>query len=57
MSRLMRCHRCGALFAPDRFAALLGSWRICPRCRGPVPPTGGVPTADAGRCPSPLVAL
>ena len=48
MSRLIRCRRCGALFAPDGFAAMLRTWRLCPRCRGPLPPTGGVPEADGG---------
>ncbi len=48
MSRLMRCRRCGCLFVPDRFAPLRLVWRLCPRCRGPVPPTGGMPVTDDG---------
>lgn len=47
MSRLIRCRRCGALFVPDRVAILiLIKWRLCPRCRGPLPPTGAVPAMD-----------
>ena len=48
MSRLVRCRRCGALFAPDRIASFVRCWRLCPRCRGPLPPTGGVPASDGG---------
>jgi hypothetical protein len=46
MSRLIRCRRCGALFVPDRTAVLIRSRRRCPRCRGPLPPSGGVPAID-----------
>ena len=57
MSRLVRCRRCGALFVPDRFAALLRCWRLCHRCRGPLPPTGGGPAADGAiQVPGPPVA-
>lgn len=48
MSRYVRCRRCGALFVPDRFAAVLSAWRRCPRCRGPLPPTGGVHVTEDG---------
>jgi hypothetical protein len=48
MSRLMRCRRCGVLFVPDRFTCVPRARRLCPRCREPVPPTGGVPLADGG---------
>ena len=57
MSRPVRCRRCGAVFIPDRHAVLPRWWRLCPRCRGPLPPTGGVPAADGGRLfPCPPVA-
>ncbi len=48
MSRLIRCRRCGALFVPDRVMMLIPiRWgRLCPRCRGPLPPTGAVPAMD-----------
>ncbi len=46
MSRHVRCRRCGAPFSPDCFAALVRFWRLCPRCRGPLPPTGGVTIPD-----------
>ncbi len=49
MSRSIHCRRCGALFVPDCFASFVGWWRLCPRCRGPVPPTGGVQANDQGR--------
>ncbi len=50
MSRLIRCRRCGALFVPDCVATLISIkwWRLCPRCRGPLPPTGAVPAMDEG---------
>ncbi len=38
----IRCRRCGALFVPDRFAGFRHWWRLCPRYRGLLPPTGGV---------------
>jgi len=48
VSRLIRCRRCGALFVPDRVAILIPiKWRLCPRCRVPLPPTGAVPAVDA----------
>jgi hypothetical protein len=48
MSRLMRCHRCGALFVSNGFPVLLRTWRLCPRWREPLLPTGEVPVADDG---------
>lgn len=54
MNRLLRCRRCGALFMPDRFAGLLHWWRLCPHCRGPLPPISRVLGIDGGRllpCP------
>ena len=48
MSRLVRCRRCGAQFLPDSLATFIRSRRLCPRCRGPLPPTGGVPATDGG---------
>lgn len=42
MYRLIRCRRCGALFVPDQWSRLVPWRRLCPRCRGPLPPTGGV---------------
>jgi uncharacterized OB-fold protein len=54
MSRMLRCRRCGVLFVPDGFAAMPHIRRFCPRCRGPLPPTGGVPASEGGRlfrCP------
>ncbi len=47
MSRPVRCRRCGILFLPDCFAAMVRFRRLCPQCRGPLPPTGGVPVSDA----------
>ena len=41
-----RCKRCGRLFDLDRTAILYGRWRLCPDCRGPLPPSGGVPVPD-----------
>ncbi len=52
MSRLIRCRRCGALFVPDRAAMLVRCWRLCPRCRGPIPPSGGIPAVDDSLLPS-----
>ncbi len=51
MSRALRCRRCGALFVPDRFAGFRRWWRLCPRCRGLLPPTGGVPMQDVNFVP------
>jgi hypothetical protein len=45
MSWTIHCRRCGALFVPDRAAILVRLWRLCPRCRGPLPPSG-VPVID-----------
>ncbi len=58
MSRSIRCRRCGALFVQDGIAALQHIRRLCPRCRGPLPPTGGVPASDGGRLfPCPLEGI
>ncbi len=46
MSIVIRCRRCGREFVADRQAILAGDWRLCPMCRGPLPPTGGVPALD-----------
>ena len=46
MSRPVRCRRCGAVFILARHAVRSRWWRLCPRCRGPLPPTGGVPVPD-----------
>ncbi len=46
MSIVIRCRRCGREFVADRQAILAERWRLCPACRGPLPPTGGVPTLD-----------
>lgn len=49
MSRLLHCTRCGALFPGDRHLRLLSRWwRLCPRCQGPLPPSGAVPVRDGG---------
>lgn len=46
MSRAVRCRRYGRLFLPEPFD-VVGQWRrLCPRCRGPLPPTGGVLAGD-----------
>ena len=42
-----RCTQCGRLFDLDRAAILGRRWRLCPDCRGPLPPTGGVPVPEA----------
>ncbi len=55
MSYPNRCRRCGALFVADRFAGFPCWWRLCPRCRGSLPPTGRVPIPDRGKrfpCPA-----
>lgn len=46
-----RCRWCGRMFDLDRAAILGGKWRLCPDCRGPLPPTGGVqvPEGATGR--------
>ena len=48
MSVVIRCRRCGAEFVAGRVVAVLPERRLCPRCRGPLPPTGGVPATDGG---------
>jgi hypothetical protein len=48
MSRIIRCRRCGARFVPDRSAISVRWRRLCPRCRGPLPPSGGVPAVEGG---------
>ncbi len=42
----MQCRACGRLFDLDRAAIVVGRWRLCPDCRGPLPPTGGVSVPD-----------
>ncbi len=49
MSYPIRCRRCGALFVPYRFAGFPPWWRLCPRCRGPLPPGRGVSASEGGR--------
>ncbi len=50
MPREMRCGRCGDVFLANRLTDLLPRrWRLCPRCRGPLPPSGAVPVRDGGR--------
>ncbi len=57
MSIVIRCRGCGREFVADRQAILSGQWRLCPTCRGPVPPRGGVPATDGGLLfPCPLEA-
>ncbi len=51
MTMQTRCKRCGRLFDLDRTVILYGKWRLCPDCRGPLPPTGGVPTRDSAVLP------
>ncbi len=46
MSIVIRCRRCGREFVADRDAILAERWRLCPMCRGPLPPTGEVPVLD-----------
>lgn len=41
MIPMARCRRCGRVFLPDHPTRRLGPWRLCPACRGPLPPTGG----------------
>ncbi|MDP9356365.1 MAG: hypothetical protein M3R02_13980 [Chloroflexota bacterium] len=48
MSIVIRCRRCGREFVADRRAILAGRWSLCPACRGPLPPTSGVPATDEG---------
>lgn len=53
MSRRLHCTLCGALVVADRDVHLLMQrWRLCPRCRVPVPP-GGVVPAHARQRPIP----
>ncbi len=42
----IRCRCCSALFVPDRLAGFPRWSRLNPRCRGLLPPTGGVPMQD-----------
>jgi hypothetical protein len=46
MTRPIRCRLCGTLFVPEHPLFRIGSWRRCPRCRGPLPPPDGL-GADA----------
>ncbi len=46
MSIVIRCRRCGREFVADRQAILMGQWRLCPACRGPLPPTSGAAAVD-----------
>ncbi len=46
MSRTMRCRRCGREFVAGRFDAVSRLGRLCPACRGPLPPTGLVSFGD-----------
>ncbi len=39
MRRVIRCRRCGTLVSADCLSAFVRRWRLCPRCRGPLPPT------------------
>ncbi len=48
MSCPVRCRRCGAPITPDRPAIRFGPWRLCPRCRGPLPSSNGGPAAHVG---------
>ncbi len=48
MSIVIRCRRCGREFVADRHAILAGRWRLCPACRGLLPPLGKVPAIDSG---------
>jgi hypothetical protein len=41
MTKFVCCRRCGALFVPEHPLERLGWWRWCPRCRAPLPSTGG----------------
>lgn len=42
MNKPVRCRQCGALFIPEHPMLRISPWRRCPRCRGPLPPTGTV---------------
>jgi hypothetical protein len=46
MSRPIRCRICGTLFTLEPFDVVARWRRPCPRCRGPLPPTGGVLSSD-----------
>lgn len=48
MNIVIRCRRCGAEFVIDRVAVVVPGRRLCPPCRGPLPPTGGVPAMEGG---------
>jgi hypothetical protein len=47
MSKPVRCRHCGVLFIPEHPLVRIGPWRYCPRCRGPLPPTGSVVVAES----------
>lgn len=55
MSIVACCRRCGREYTADRTAILAGplTWRLCPACRAPTPPSGG---AVGGPNPRPLPA-
>jgi hypothetical protein len=56
MGRPISCRQCGALFLPEPLDVVARRRRLCPRCRGMLPPTGGSPAAyDLIRLPAPLV--
>ena len=46
MIKRLRCRLCGRTFDSDYGMVVDGRRRLCPRCRGPVPPTGAVATMD-----------
>lgn len=48
MSVIVRCRRCGAPIVADRFDILVRARRLCPNCRGPLPPTGGSVVSSRG---------
>lgn len=41
-----RCKRCGRLFELDRDAMTKGRRPLCPDCRRPQPPPGGLPVSN-----------
>ncbi len=48
MIKRARCRLCGRTFDADYGAVVDGRRRLCPRCRGPLPPIGAVPAMDEG---------
>ncbi len=48
MTGLIGWRRCGSLFVHERFTIVPHEWRLCPRRRGFLPPTGGVSMVDEG---------